>query len=151
MIVVIKCLLTVCTAGLPGCVSYRYASFCKCFSVSVNHTPAVTLVMTSVVALHRCAGWLCWLPYLLSSSLCFFCVDSEGPHKQPHIKQHHCNANNTTGAWYLWASIDPLFVIPAISSCFWLSFLSSLPPSSLFPFLAPSFLPSVQLLLIINR
>lgn len=154
--------LTVCAAGawLPGCVSCRYASFCKWFSsVSVNHTPAVTLVIMSVVALHHCARWLCRLPYLLSSSLCFVCVcvDSEGPLKQAHIKQHHCNANNSTGAWYLWASIDPLFVIPAISSCFWLSFLSSLPPSFSCSLL-PSFLPSCSyifgmcnLLLIINR
>lgn len=78
--------LTVCAAGawLPGCVSCRYASFCKRFSVSVNHTPAVTLVIMSVVALRHCAGWLCWLPYLLSSSLCFFCVDSEGPPTNNH-------------------------------------------------------------------
>lgn len=107
-----------------------------------------------------CCGFasLCWVTLLASLFVVFFlvlflCWQWRPAHKQPHIKQHHCNANNTTGAWYLWAAIDPLFVFPAISSCFWLTFLSYLPPS--FP---PSFLPSVlllfgmfNLLLVINR
>lgn len=149
--------LTVCAAGawLPGCVSCRYASFCKRFSVSVNHTPAVTLVIMSVVALRHCAGWLCWLPYLLSSSLCFFCVDSEGPPTNNHTS-NSITAMPTTPQGLGTSgppSIHCLSFQPSLHAFGSPFFLSSLPPS--FP---PSFLPSVlllfgmfNLLLVINR
>lgn len=80
-----------------------------------------------------CCGFasLCWMTLLASLFVVFFlvlfCVDSEGPHNPPHIKQHHCNSNSTTGAWYL----APLFVILSISSH--LTFPSFLPS-----FLIPS-------------
>lgn len=60
-------------------------------------------------------------------SCAFFCVDSEGACKKPRINQHNCNANNTTGPWHLWASMDPscLSFHPSLHASFWPSFLPS--------------------------
>lgn len=114
---------------------YRYSCFCISISVSVNlfqMSSACSLSAVCVVALHHCEYWLCWPPHLLSLLslfflVLFFCVDSEGACKKPRINQHNCNANNTTGPWHLWASMDPscLSFHPSLHASFWPSFLPS--------------------------
>lgn len=124
------------------CVSYR----CCCSGASVTHTPTAAPAAMSALAFHRCVGWLCWLPYLLSPCA-FVCVDSEGPHKPPHTKQHHCCHHHHRGSvpLGLHRPIAPhfvhLFMLLASPHCI----LSSFPSSLLLSFLYYVFLPSDKL------